>query len=173
MQHLQAQGARLCVYSCPCRQLPGRPALALSPGGNVPTLLQMFVQKDRAKQCPTSPARKSPPTPLWRRRVTREWMELLARVLPTGTEGFCPQPPLWLRSPHTFPSPSHDFSFRAGGGPKISEPAPTPNTNLSLLPSPPHPRAFAQAVMGRFHQVLAVCPWTSHSLPGLRSSLVV
>lgn len=37
----------------------------------------------------------------WKRRVTREWMGLLAYVLPMGTKGFCPQPLLWPRpSPH-------------------------------------------------------------------------
>lgn len=34
-------------------------------------------------------------------------------------------------------------------------------------PSPSHPWAFAQAVIGRFHQVLAARPWASHSPQGL------
>ena len=62
---------------------------------------------------------------------------------------------------------------RVGGSPKVSQPDSAPETHLSLLPTPSHPRAFAQAVMGRFRQVPAMCPWRGYSLLGLRSLLVI
>lgn len=151
------------------QQLPWTPAWALSPGGSHPTLFQMLVQRDGAKQSPkgrgspTSPAREKvfppcPPQPWRRRRATGGWMGFPARVLPTGTEQFCPQPHLWLGPAHMVLSPLHGFSFKGGGSPKVSQPDSAPETHLSLLPTPSHPRAFAQAVMGSFHQVPAVCP---------------
>ena len=65
------------------------------------------------------------------------------------------------------------FNFKGGGSPKVSQPDLAPETHLSLLPTPSHPRAFAQTVMGSFHQVPAVRPWTGHSLLSLRSLLVI
>ena len=107
------------------QQLPWTPAWALSPGGSHPTLFQMLVQRDGAKQSPKgrgspiSPTREKvfrpcPPQPWRRRRATGGWMGFPARVLPTGTEQFCPQPLLWLGPAYMVLSPLMGSTSRVG-----------------------------------------------------------
>lgn len=70
---------------------------------------------------------------------------------------------LWL--PISLPWPS---GWRGASSP-ATLPLSASVTLLSpdLSPHSPHPWAFARAVMGRLHQVLAACPWASYSLQGV------
>lgn len=143
------------MHSCPRRQPPGRPAQTLSPEGNVPTLLQMFVQKELAQAEPQRARGKVP------RERRGSWHE---------AEGFS-VPCLLSCSDPSLASHQPPMAFRLAGGPQVLQPCPClPLWTLlspDLSPHSPHPWASARAVMGRLHQVLAACPWASHSLQGV------
>lgn len=134
-----------------------------SPGGEGP---------GRAPGGEAAPHARQP----WSRRVTREQMGSWQESCPRGpkesaSSASCPA--LTLCS---FSSPSPCLQAQEGSS-QVPQPAPRPLIDslsaLPLLPAPSHPWAFAQAVMGRLHQVPALCPWASHSLQGLKSPFVV
>lgn len=126
LQHLQAQGTRLCVHSCPCSSCQGclpEPYLQEEVTPPCSKCLSRGTGPSRVPRGESAPhpqpERKSslPPPDPWRRRATRRWVGFPARVLPTGTEQFCPQAHLWLGPAYIFLSPLHESSFGGGGRP--------------------------------------------------------
>lgn len=60
---------------------------------------------------------------------------------------------------------------RVGGSPKVSQPDQAPETHLSLHSLTP--QGLCTCCHGKIPPVPAMCPWTGHSLLGLRSLLVI
>lgn len=127
LQHLQAQGTRLCAHSRPCSSCWGcLPGPYLQEGATPPCskCLSRGMGPSRVPgvRQPHIPGQKEslpslPPPPWRRRRATRGWMGFPACVLPTGTQQFCPQPHLWLGPAYIVLLPLHEFSFKGWGQP--------------------------------------------------------
>lgn len=149
---------------------------ALSPGGSVPTLLQMLFQMKRAQA--VFPGVKQPqpkgksPSLLGRSRLGNGWKNGIPEGLKdSASSAFSPA--------QTFPHLPVTLTWlqARGWGVGSSGPTGSPLTaysdslpTLPLLLAPLHPWAFAQAVIRRLHQVLAACLWSSQ---GLESPFVV